>query len=101
MKRKKTNYKKKFKKRILYENGYFTSATSRGIFKRNVGKHFGFIGYYYDVENDRLKYSSMQHNKKRLKRLANKKYRKLRTFEEKGGKSNINRKYFSLYWELY
>lgn len=86
MKRKKTNYKKKFKKRILYENGYSTSATSRGIFKRNAGKHFGFIGYYYDVENDRL---------------ANKKYRKVRTFEEKGGKSNINRKYFSLYWELY
>lgn len=40
----------------------------------------------------------MQHDKKRL---ANKKYRKVRTFEEKGGKSNINRKYFSLYWELY
>lgn len=44
----------------------------------------------------------MKKEKKRLKKLAAKKYRRQKfSLEDIGGKSNIRKKIFSLYWELY
>lgn len=104
MDRQKVRYNLKLKKRILKENGYSETSqnTGKGIFNRRFSKHIGFIGYYYNENDKRLHYTSMKAEKKRLKKLAAKKYRRQKfSFEESGGKSNIRKKFFSLYWELY
>lgn len=103
MNRQKVRYNLKLKKRILKENGYSETSqnTGKSIFNHRLSKHVGFIGYYYNEKDKRLHYSSMK-EKKRLKKLAAKKYRRQKfSLEDIGGKSNIRKKFFSLYWELY
>lgn len=105
MNSKRKKYQEKLKKRILLENGYYEKRDmNENDFKnlRRTGRHVGFIGYYYDKRTGRLKYSSMKLGKKRLKRLAAKRYRQEKfDLEATGGKSQIRRKHFGLYWELY
>ena len=98
-------YQKKLKKRVLMENGYYEKRDGNDndfTILRRMGRHVGFIGYYYDKQTGRLRYSSMKLGKKRLKRLAAKRYRQEKfDLEATGGKSQIRRKHFGLYWELY
>ena len=104
MNRQKVRYNLKLKKRILKENGYSETSqnTGKGFFNRRLSRHIGFIGYYYNEDDKRLHYSSMKLEKKRLKKIASKKYRRNKiSLEDKGEKSNIRKKFFSLYWELY
>ena len=105
MNNKRKKYQEKLKKRVLLENGYYEKrdeTTDDFINFRRLGRHVGFIGYYYDKRTGRLKYSSMKLGKKRLKRLAAKRYRQEKfDLEATGGKSQIRRKHFGLYWELY
>lgn len=104
MNRQKVRYNLKLKKRILKENGYSETSqnTGKSIFNHRLSKHVGFIGYYYNEKDKRLHYSSMKEEKKRLKKLAAKKYRRQKfSLEDIGGKSNIRKKFFPLYWELY